>query len=158
MLHVIWSCHDEWWITAQKKFSIKDFFSKCDHIRSFLRIWPHLLKKSIMENFIFSQGIMNDAVIQSSELVNSLNQPIFSIFRSSFLNISFLSANFIKVSGNPCDDHSLTSIIWKKIFLQLFLYFSAQIEIESYKLIYESQFRHFIKWGKIFITFGTFYD
>ena len=34
--------------TAQKmKFSIKDFFSKCDQIRRFL-------KKSLMENFIFS--------------------------------------------------------------------------------------------------------
>ena len=35
------------------KFFIKDFFSKCDQIRSFLRIWSHLLKKSLMENFIF---------------------------------------------------------------------------------------------------------
>ena len=34
-------------ITAQKiKFSIKDFSRKCDQIRSFLRIWSHLLKKS----------------------------------------------------------------------------------------------------------------
>ena len=40
--------------TAQKvKFSIKDFFSKCDQIRWNLRIWSHLLKKSVMENFIF---------------------------------------------------------------------------------------------------------
>ena len=40
--------------TAQKmKFSIKDFFSKCDQIHSFLRIWSHLLKKSLMKNFIF---------------------------------------------------------------------------------------------------------
>ena len=40
--------------TAQKmKFSIKDFFSKCDQIRRKLRIWSHLLKKSQMENFIF---------------------------------------------------------------------------------------------------------
>ena len=40
--------------TAQKmKFSIKDFFSKCDQIRSFLRIWSHSLKKSLMGNFIF---------------------------------------------------------------------------------------------------------
>ena len=40
--------------TAQKmKFSIKDFFSKCDQIRRFLRILLHLLKKSVMENFIF---------------------------------------------------------------------------------------------------------
>ena len=40
--------------TAQKmKFFIKDFFSKCDQIRSLLRIWSHVLKKSLMENFIF---------------------------------------------------------------------------------------------------------
>ena len=35
------------------KFSIKDFFSKCDQIRRKLRIWSHLLNKSLMENFIF---------------------------------------------------------------------------------------------------------
>ena len=28
------------------KFTIKDFFSKCD-------LWPHLLNKFLMENFIF---------------------------------------------------------------------------------------------------------
>ena len=40
--------------TKQKmRFSIKDFISKCDQIRSFLRIWSHLLKQSLMENFIF---------------------------------------------------------------------------------------------------------
>ena len=41
-------------ITTQKmKFSIKHFFSKYDQIRSFLRIWSHLLEKSLMQNFIF---------------------------------------------------------------------------------------------------------
>ena len=35
------------------KFSIKDLFSKCDQIRKILRIWSHLLKKSLMEKFIF---------------------------------------------------------------------------------------------------------
>ena len=40
--------------TAQKiKFSIKDFFNKRGQIRRFLRIWSHLLKKSLMENFNF---------------------------------------------------------------------------------------------------------
>ena len=40
--------------TPQKvKFSMKDFSSKCDHIRRIMRIWSHLLKKSLMENFIF---------------------------------------------------------------------------------------------------------
>ena len=41
-------------LTAQKmKFSVKDFFTKCDQIRKKLRIWSHLLKKSFFENFIF---------------------------------------------------------------------------------------------------------
>ena len=40
--------------TAQQmKFFIKDFFSKCDQIHSFLQIWSHLPKKSLMKNFIF---------------------------------------------------------------------------------------------------------
>ena len=40
--------------TTQKlKFSNKDFFSKCQQFRSFIQIWSHLLKKSLMENFSF---------------------------------------------------------------------------------------------------------
>ena len=50
-----WKCV----FTAQKlKFFIKDFFSKCDQIRSFLWIWSHLLKKSLMKNFIFCAVIL----------------------------------------------------------------------------------------------------
>ena len=46
-----WKCIDS---TAEKmKFSIKYFFSKCDQIHSFLWIWSHLLKKSLIKNFIF---------------------------------------------------------------------------------------------------------
>ena len=33
-------------------WDIEGFFSKCEQIRSFLRIWSHLLKKSLMENLI----------------------------------------------------------------------------------------------------------
>ena len=61
-------------VTEQKiKFSIKDFFSKCDQIRKKLRIWSHLLKKCFMENFIFcavsylsSQDVNTDMNIQKS--------------------------------------------------------------------------------------------
>ena len=41
--------------TAQKmKFSIKDFFSKLDQIRSFPQICSHLLEKSLLQNVGFS--------------------------------------------------------------------------------------------------------
>ena len=56
-------------ITAQKmKFSIQNFFSKCDQIRKKLRICLHLLKKSLMENFVFCAV---DNVIKTLEV--SLN-------------------------------------------------------------------------------------
>ena len=41
------------------KFSIKDFFNKCDQLRRKLRIWSHLLMKFLMENFIFVQFYVN---------------------------------------------------------------------------------------------------
>ena len=44
--------------TQKMKFSIKDFFSKCDQIRRKLRIWSHLLKKSLMENFNFCAALV----------------------------------------------------------------------------------------------------
>ena len=39
--------------TKKKKLSITDFFSKCDQTCRKLRICSHLLRKSVMENFIF---------------------------------------------------------------------------------------------------------
>ena len=37
----------------KKKFFIKDFFSKCDQICSKQQIWPHLLKKPLIQKLIF---------------------------------------------------------------------------------------------------------
>ena len=47
--------------TAQKlKFSIENFVSKCGQIRKkYLRIWSHLLKKYLTENFIFVRYIFS---------------------------------------------------------------------------------------------------
>ena len=46
--------------TVQKnEVFLRDFFSKCDQIRRFLRIWSYLLKKSLMKNFIFCPVRMN---------------------------------------------------------------------------------------------------
>ena len=47
-------------IAQEVKFFINDFFSKCDQIPRKLRIWSHLLRKSLIENFIFC------AVLQAS--------------------------------------------------------------------------------------------
>ena len=51
-------CSALWKLVTAKHFKLlsqkaQDFFSKFDQIRSFVWIWSHLLKKSLMENFIF---------------------------------------------------------------------------------------------------------
>ena len=70
-------------ITAHKmKFSITDFFSKCDQIRRKLRIWSHLLKKSVMENFIFVQCILNTGRNVTGDCIPLLEQ------QKSFINLN----------------------------------------------------------------------
>ena len=39
-------------LEKKMKFSIKNFFSKWDQIRSFMRIWSHFLKKPLIKNFL----------------------------------------------------------------------------------------------------------
>ena len=61
------------------KFFIKDFFSKCDQIRSFLWIWSHLRKKSLMKNFHFfckaaSVKVNKNIVTKWLNMYNSLTQ------------------------------------------------------------------------------------
>ena len=46
-------------IARRMEFSIKDFFSKCDQIHRKPRIWSHLLKKPLMEIFIFCAVAFN---------------------------------------------------------------------------------------------------
>ena len=70
--------------TAQKmKFSIKDYFSKCDQIRSFLRIWSHLLKKSLMENFIFCAVMV--VIPTNNNLRKFLIEQVFFDHRATVL-------------------------------------------------------------------------
>ena len=84
--------------TAQKmKFSIKDFFSKCDQIRRKLRIWSHLLKKSLIENFIFC------TVTERVAVIYFLKDTLFiswEIMQSSIVWVIFFSSDmFISKKG-----------------------------------------------------------
>ena len=59
---------------AQKiKFSITDFLSKCDQTCSLLRIWSHLLKKPLMENFSFCAVRINQS-IESNNQSNNIEE------------------------------------------------------------------------------------
>ena len=58
----------------KKKFSMKDFFSKCGQIRRKLWIWSHLLKKSLIENFIFCAEFYSISNICSTVTINYLTR------------------------------------------------------------------------------------
>ena len=62
------------------KFPVKNFFSKCDQIRRKLRIWSHLLKKSLMENFIFCSVKLAPVQVQSLRKLQSKSKTIWLNF------------------------------------------------------------------------------
>ena len=62
------------------KFSIKDSFCKWDQILSPLQNWAHLLKKSLMENFIFFVQR-----VQAFCLASMLSSFIFSMLNLFFI-------------------------------------------------------------------------
>ena len=57
------------------KFFIKNVFSKCDQIRLKLRIWSHLLKRSLMENSIFCAVI----ILKFGLIIDASNVQWFSL-------------------------------------------------------------------------------
>ena len=84
-------------ITAQKmKFPIEHFFSKCDQIRWKLRwklrIWSHLLNKSLMENVIF---LCSECDIYSVAVYNHNATKSNDSFRRSCSEV-FTEENFFQ--------------------------------------------------------------
>ena len=52
--------------TAQKmKFSFKVFFSKCDQIRSFLRIWSHFTEETLYRKLYISCSVITQRLIEN---------------------------------------------------------------------------------------------
>ena len=88
--------------TAHKKMSsITDFFNKCDQIRSFLRIWSHLLKKSLMENFIFCAVDVFSGYRNGTLAWNELNKVPTNNYLFKFNN---------RNTRNKCDVCSVLTI------------------------------------------------
>ena len=82
----VWEMFKHLKYTAQKmKFAIKDFCSKCDQICRKLRIWSHLLKKSLMENFVF-------CAVVSFVLITWQNVPaLFKSFYYHMISLVFFA-------------------------------------------------------------------
>ena len=81
--------------TAKKmKFSIKDFFSKCDQTRRKLRIWSRFLNKSLTKNFIFCAVLvktffqLQNLILEKSIWLTHLSQTsMMKLFAKNLLII-----------------------------------------------------------------------
>ena len=105
--------------TAQKiKFSIKDLFSKCDQIRSFLRIWSHLPKKSLKKNLFFCAVL---ALLGSRKLTDKDQKRFLCL-----LEIMFSFASLVKkLIEDYCRKWlAIQFILYQKSFLN----FASNIE------------------------------
>ena len=97
-----------------KKFSINGFFSKCGQIRSFLRIWSHLLKKSLMGNrsvvclailYLESREIFQSLKFQfrigkktMSRIAIDVCRVIFEILEPSYISTSRNTTKWFEIT------------------------------------------------------------
>ena len=59
--------------TAHKiKFSIMDFFSKCDHIHNILRIYSYSLRKFIMKDIIFCVMLIQTFTLHRTLIISCI--------------------------------------------------------------------------------------
>ena len=106
-------------------FSIKDFFR--------LRIWSHLLKKFLIENFIFCAVKMVNVMIDT-------NVVVMTSYSTSVSKVSTLKEKFENTLTNFFDENSYKNwYLWKSPIL-------SQICVMRKKLWYiESSFVGFLK-------------
>ena len=83
---------------TKMKFSITDFFNKCDKTCIFLQTWSHLLKKSLMGNFIFFCSEVQSVI----HVITILNLFHLLLQKNHIQNMSILLYLRYHKLGNHC--------------------------------------------------------
>ena len=137
------------------KFSIKNFFSKCDQILRKLRIWSHLLKKFLMENFTFcavsvvlNNQLLGFSLLFSDWLVPTLKLPIFIMALKHIQHFGYWTEHpWLDVCRHLIFHHPLLIFQWLKWFPCLHrLYFVPFHAIYSHLLFLSLTIKH-ISWS-----------
>ena len=106
-------------ITAQKmQFSITDFFSKCDPIRSSLRIWSNLKKEPIMERKLFLCSVW--PILYSSQPIRLqiFCTSAITSFKCHYLKCCILFGKFWFILRSKfCIFHLRLTLIFSKVNL-----------------------------------------
>ena len=95
-----WTLKAENSLHKKMKFSITDFYSKCDQIRRKLRICSHLLMKSLMENFIFCAAAYASHL--RIEQLNALRERVTTITKTNNYKKTHMFRRFGPPSTHAC--------------------------------------------------------
>ena len=144
------------------KFSIKDFFSECDQIRSFQQIWSHLRKQSLMENFIFCDVYIStncisitsilafQVLLKSGHIEINPGPKKPSAIKFCHWNLNELAVhNFVKVPSIKAfiTAHSIDIVCLSEVVLDSTIPHSDEnININGYSLLRVDHPNN-IKWG-----------
>ena len=123
--------------TAQKmKFSIKDLISKCYQICS-LRIWSHLLKKSFMENFIFSAVLKTvfSVLLKKCECIWKTSVGIVVMVYFVRLKKCGLISHEVVLVSVLCLVPSYMQLCWSSIYIFPWVGFSIKAEVACLLLV-----------------------
>ena len=103
-------------IAQKMKFSIKDFFSKCDQI--LMRIWSHLLKKSLMENFIFCAvsfvkwSAVHFIFFKQSQILPPYNSPGYCFAIDLFLLVVLVWLLWVSINIFNLNFGNFRKLVW----------------------------------------------
>ena len=97
------------------KFFIEDFFSECFQIIRFLRIWSYLLKKSLLENFIFCALKITQISEKGYDLLVSIMYFIGSDYYQNFLFFVPMLSSLILDSNKKVTNWILTRTLSENI-------------------------------------------
>ena len=101
------------------KFSIKDSFNRYDQICSFLWIWSHLFKKSLMENFIFCATILPEKFhhIGNRVLYTPLNLDYVTFGTAALSNVYIIIGQARKfIKKTLLKRHLIKKKLWHRCF------------------------------------------
>ena len=138
ILRILWLFSKENHCTKKWIFSTKNFFVKSDQIRSFLWIWSHLLKKSLMEKFIFCPVNQKTFTLDIRETSNKLHQTKYWHFVLIFLtnNISYTLLKWLFNTAWKVSKYEVSS----GTYFLVFGHFSRSARIAYFLRLLQNQY------------------
>ena len=105
-------------VLQKRKICIKNFFTKCDRIRGFLRIWSRIFREEILNGILLflCSAFKIDLEISCLQMIVRQNNLKKVKFLREFKGSQFLSSMYITISSKPIFELQAFTKTSKSIF------------------------------------------